>query len=289
MFTIPRFATRRARSNGSVNFTSRNGPIELDHLRKLAPSIFAETPHSSRSDRYAYIPTSTVLDGLMKEGFQPFAVMQGGTRDEEKRGFTKHLIRLRHQSQTVQVGGTHNEILLMNSHDGTSSYRLSAGVFRLVCANGMVVAESLIDDLRISHKGDVQGLVIDGCIDLLDRLPEVSESVREMESLQLSTAEQRAFGIAALELRYADKESPISPTQVIAARRREDAAGTLWQTLNVTQENIIRGGVSYVQEDQQGRRQRRSTREIHGIDQNTSLNRGLWRLAEEMKKIKAMA
>ncbi len=281
--SIPRFS----RSNGAASYTSRTGPIPTDHLRSIAPSIFAEDAHTSRSEKYSYIPTSEILTRLQAEGFQPYAVAQGGSRDATKRGFTKHLLRLRHESQALQVGGTHNEIVLLNSHDGTSSYRLMAGVFRLVCQNGMVVADNLLEDIRIPHKGDVAGLVLDGCISMLENLPIVSESVREMEAIRLSPAEENAFARAALIARYDDDTPPIQASDIIRPRRREDADNTLWQTLNRTQENLIRGGVSYVQRDANGRRvARRETREIRGIDQNTTLNRALWTLAEEMRNIK---
>ncbi|MEO5712581.1 MAG: DUF932 domain-containing protein [Luteolibacter sp.] len=283
--TIPRFA--RAATNGAISYTSRNGSIPTDQLRALAPSIFAEDAHGSRSEKYAHIPTSAVLERLMSEGFRPYAVMQGGSRDAGKRAFTKHVLRLRHDSQELQVGGTHNEIVLLNSHDGTSSYRLMAGVFRLVCGNGMIVAQSMIEDIRISHKGDVAGLVLDGCIEIMERLPEVSESIGEMSGMRLTAAEQTAFARAALVARYDDAESPIRLDQVLAPRRREDSESNLWNVLNRTQENLIRGGVNYVQRDANGQRvARRQTREIRGVDQNTTLNRALWTLAEEMKAIK---
>jgi len=281
-----RFRSSRPASNGAISYTSRNGPIELDHLRTLAPSVFAEQAHGSRSGKYAYIPTSAVLEELMKEGFRPFAVMQGGSRDEAKRGFTKHQIRLRHDSAAMEVGGTHHEIVLLNSHDGTSTYRLMAGAYRLACSNGLVIAERIIDDIRIPHKGDVTGQVIDGCISILDRLPEVSDSIRRMESLQLTEREQAAFGRAALALRY-EEDAPFESSKLLAARRQADAGNSMWQTFNRVQENMIRGGVSYVQQDQNGHRSRRSTREIKGIDQNNQLNRALWLLAEEMQKLKA--
>jgi hypothetical protein len=285
--TIRQFA--RTRSNGAVNYTSRT-PLDNEQLARLAPSIFAEQQHSSRSAQYAYIPTSEILNRLIREGFRPYAVMQGGSRDETKRGFTKHLIRLRHDSQTLQVGGTHNEIVLLNSHDGTSSYRLMAGSFRLVCGNGMVVAQSIIDDIRVPHKGDVAGQVIDGCVQLLDKLPTVSESIREMDSLRLTDGERRAFATAALVARYGDEPAPVTPDQVLTIRRHEDAAPTVWNTLNTAQESMIRGGLSYVQRDEAGRRvARRRTREVGGIDQNTHINRALWALAEEMKKLKTNA
>ncbi|WP_237578192.1 DUF932 domain-containing protein, partial [Klebsiella pneumoniae] len=42
----------------------------------------------SRSDRYTYIPTITLLDKLREEGFQPFFACQSRVRDEDKRGHT---------------------------------------------------------------------------------------------------------------------------------------------------------------------------------------------------------
>ena len=36
-------------------------PLSDDQIRRVAPSIFAEAPHESRSERYSYIPTAAVL------------------------------------------------------------------------------------------------------------------------------------------------------------------------------------------------------------------------------------
>lgn len=104
-------------------------PLSDDQIHRVAPSIFADAPHESRSQRYAYIPTAAVLTELRKEGFQPFMVTQTRVRDEGKREHTKHMIRLRHASQIN--GAEANEIVLLNSHDGTSSYQMLAGMFRL--------------------------------------------------------------------------------------------------------------------------------------------------------------
>ena len=100
-------------------------PLSDDQIRSVAPSIFADAPHESRSQRYAYIPTVTVLTELRKEGFQPFMVTQTRVRDEDRRDFTKHMVRLRHATQINAAEA--NEIILLNSHDGTSSYQLLAG------------------------------------------------------------------------------------------------------------------------------------------------------------------
>jgi hypothetical protein len=114
-------------------------PLTDDQIHRVAPSIFADAPHESRSQRYAYIPTAAVLTELRKEGFQPFMVTQTRVRDEGKREHTKHMLRLRHASQIN--GAEANEIVLLNSHDGTSSYQMLAGMFRFVCSNGLVCGE----------------------------------------------------------------------------------------------------------------------------------------------------
>lgn len=273
---------------GSSIIRSRT-PLGDDQIRAAAPSIFAEGKHESRSARYSYIPTSEVLAGLRKEGFQPYEIRQGGSGDEVKRQFTKHLIRFRHDSAAgVQVGGHLREIVMINAHDGTSSYQLMAGIFRLVCSNGMVVGEGTIEQVRVKHTGDVIPAVIEGCNSILQRLPEVSENVREMEALQLSEAERGIFARAALQLRYDAGEAPIEAPKLLTVQRRDDATPTLWNTLNTVQENIIRGGIRYEEQRDGARRPiRRQTREVRGIEQNTGLNRALWTLAEEMKRLKA--
>lgn len=98
------------------------------------------------------------------------------------------------------------------------------------------------------------------------------------------------FGRAARSLRYDEGEAPFQSDKLLTLRRRDDAAPTLWNTLNTVQENVIRGGVGYILRDEAGRRlQIRRTREVQGIDQNVKLNRGLWVLAQEMAKLKAAA
>jgi len=104
--------------------TRSDHPLTNDEIAEVAPSIFALSAHESRSERYSYIPTSDVLDGLRKEGFQPFMVCQTRVRNDEKRAHTKHLVRLRHADQIT--GREANEIILLNSHDGSSSYQMIA-------------------------------------------------------------------------------------------------------------------------------------------------------------------
>ncbi|OUK84039.1 DUF932 domain-containing protein [Escherichia coli] len=137
---------------GHVNQIRRERPLTREELMYHVPSIFGEDRHTSRSERYAYIPTITVLENLQREGFQPFFACQTRVRDQSRREYTKHMLRLR---RAGQITGQHvPEIILLNSHDGSSSYQMLPGYFRAICTNGLVCGQSL-GELRVPHRGNV--------------------------------------------------------------------------------------------------------------------------------------
>lgn len=266
------------------SFTSTRSayPLSDEEIVRVAPSIFAEGKHPSRSQRYAYIPTSDVLKGLRNEGFQPFMVCQTRVRDESRHEYTKHMLRLRHANQIT--GKEANEIILLNSHDGSSSYQMLSGMYRFVCQNGMVCGDTL-NDIRIPHKGNIIHDVIDGAFTVLDDFETINGQLEGMKALTLNEGEQAAFASAALTLKYDDPTSPapITEDQLLTARRFEDRPNDMWTTFSRVQENMLKGGL-------QGRSQngrRATTRAVTGIDQNVKLNRALWVLAEAMRKLKA--
>ena len=257
-------------------------PLSDDQIRAVAPSIFADAPHGSRSERYAYIPTATVLTKLRQEGFEPFMVCQTRVRNEDRREYTKHLIRMRHASQIN--GSEANEIILLNSHDGTSSYQMLAGMFRFVCHNGLVCGDTTAD-IRVPHKGDVAGQVIEGAYEVLQGFEQVRQSRDAMRAITLDTGEAEILARSALALKYddPDKPAPVTESQLLVPRRFDDRKPDLWSAFNRIQENMIKGGLSA--RTALGRRQR--TREVQGIDQNLRLNRALWMLADGMRQLKA--
>ncbi len=258
-------------------------PLSDEQIRAVAPSIFADAPHGSRSERYSYIPTATVLQELRGEGFEPFMVCQTRVRRDDRRDFTKHMIRLRHASQ-IDARGEANEIILLNSHDGTSSYQMLAGMFRFVCQNGLVCGDT-VADVRVPHKGDVAAQVIEGAYEVLHGFQQAQESREAMRAVTLGGGEAEVFARAALALKYDDpnKPAPITERQVLAPRRLDDNRADLWSVFNRTQENLIRGGL--VGRGNNGRRQR--TRPVQGIDQDLRLNRALWLLADGLRQLKA--
>jgi Domain of unknown function (DUF932) len=194
------------------------------------------------------------------------------------------------------VGGQHDvanaepevhEVILINSHDGVSSYQLLSGVFRMVCLNGLVVG-TVANGLRVPHKGKVEDTVIEGAIRVLSDVCAVTESVAGMKAITLSPCEEHAFASAALRLRYGDAVegqplAPIDARRLMEPRRVEDVGHSLWLCLQRIQEHLLRGG----QRGRSAEGRRLQTRPIGGIDRGVNLNRALWNLAEDMRRLKA--
>lgn len=263
------------------NSIRSNRPLGDDEIMSVAPSIYSTVEHNSRSENYVYIPTIEILNRLRQEGFVPFAASQNAVRDPGKREYTRHMMRLRHLSQTEAQskvgGGEFNEIILVNSHDGTSAYRLSQGMFRLVCSNGMV-AGSVTSDIRIAHKGDIADLVVESAHQAVEQFRIVNAHRDEMRARTLTEAERYALANGALELKFGDT-APVTPQQILTPRRHEDGGVDLWSTFNVVQENIIKGGIS----GRTASGRNTTTRAVNGIGKDLRLNRELWDLAEKIR------
>lgn len=262
-------------------FVRSDVPLVDEQILKAAPSVFAETPHDSRSSRYAYIPTVEVVNGLRNEGFMPFMACQAKSRIEGKTEFTKHMLRFRRENQIN--GDTANEIILVNSHDGTSSYQMLAGCFRFVCQNGLITGNT-IEDFRVRHSGQIITNVIEGAYRIVNEFDQVEESKDAMKRIQLNPRQQNAFANAALQLRYDPEENvPVTTQQINQPRRFEDRGFDLWRTFNRVQENLLQGGLPGI--NAEGRKI--TTRKVTGVSENIRLNRALWTLAEEMAKLAA--
>lgn len=255
-----------------------NSVLTREQIARVAPSVFAEHAANDTSQRYAFIPTYTVVEALQNEGFFPVSARQVNARTDEGAAFGRHELRFR-RAQDVGVVDRDAligvpEIVLLNSHDGTSAYKLVAAAFRQVCSNGMVAACG-VGELAVRHSGRVAEEVIDGCIKVVEQADEFVRRLKDWGQINLAPGARQAFAAAALQLRYDEGQSPIEPARLLMPQRSYDKGVDLATTVNVVQENLIRGG----QRGYAGGK-RRSTRAIKSIDQDVRLNRSLMTLAE---------
>lgn len=266
--------------------------LNLETLKHYAPSIFTAEGAEGTSQKYKHISTIEVVNGLIKEGFMPTFATQSCSRFSENRLYKKHMLRFRHVDSVPTLGGgLFPEIVLINSHDGLSSYRLMAGLYRLVCSNGLVVGD-MFKEVRVRHQGDVVGNVIEGTYEVVKEANRALSHADSMGGIQLSNGEKSIFAEAVHQIRFDADDSvtknAIKPEQFLRPRRSAEAGkNDLFSVMNVAQENVIRGGLRGVGRDEEGKLKRVTTRQIKSIDQNNSLNRAIWTLAEKMKELKA--
>ncbi|HGN8756033.1 DUF932 domain-containing protein [Enterobacter asburiae] len=266
---------RLASRFGRINQIRRDRPLTREELMQHVPSVFSEEKHASRSNHYSYIPTITLLENLQREGFQPFFACQTRVRDQSRREHTKHMLRLRREGKIT--GQQVPEIILLNSHDGSSSYQMLPGLFRAICTNGLVCGQSF-GEIRVPHRGDVAGKVIDGAYEMLSVFDRVEEKRDAMQSLLLPPPAQHALANAALTYRFGEEYKPVTATQVLMPRRYEDRQDDLWTIYNRIQESLLKGGLPG--RTAQGKHTR--TRAVNGIDGDVKLNRALWVMAESL-------
>ncbi|EAW9500658.1 DUF945 domain-containing protein [Salmonella enterica] len=268
---------RLASRFGRINQIRRDRPLTREELMQVVPSVFGEDKHTSRSDRYSYIPTITLLDNLRREGFEPFFACQSRVRDPGRRDYTKHMLRLRRAGQIT--GQQVPEIIILNSHGGESSFQLLPGVFRSVCTNSLVCGQSF-GEISVPHRGDIAGKVIEGAYDVLGVFDRVEEKREAMQSLQLPPPAQQALAKAALTYRFGEEHQPVTATQILTPRRYEDRKDDLWSVFNRIQENLLKGGLP----GRTAKGKRSHTRAVNGIDGDVRLNRALWVMAEQMQQ-----
>jgi hypothetical protein len=255
-----------------------------NQIMRVAPSIFAERKHESRSKMYTFIPTIEIIEVLRKEGFFPFCVTQSRSRFPGKTEFSKHMIRLRKKNcmNNLKINLELGEIILINSHDGTTSYQMMAGIYRLACTNGLIVGDNY-ESYKINHKGNIKDNIIEAAYKVVSELELIKNNMNEMKGINLNPLEKEIFAESALMLKYEESEFPIESRALLSRRRFEDNKNDLWTTFNMVQENIIKGGIKG--HSKSGKKTK--TREVKSIDNNIKLNKALWNLASKMAELKS--
>lgn len=263
-------------------------PLTLDQVRQAAPSAFATQPWGEVSSKYRFVPTSTIIEGLAKEGFQVYSAKQSRSRIEGKGEFTKHMIRLRRAGQSLVVGDTFPEVIIVNSHDRTSAYNIYAGMFRLACLNGMICSVGGSMKYSTPHSGDIERDVIEASYRIVEDFPLLADTAQAWLGKAITPAQQVAYAESAALLRWDADQAHPAASELLRVRRSDDRTqvGTLWGTYQRVQESLTKGGSVYSVRDALGSKvKRRHTRAVEGIDGDTKLNKALWSLTEKMASL----
>jgi len=257
-------------------------PLTNEQLKQQAPALFTEEPHYNTSDKYHFIKSIDVVNEIKANNWYPVSVSEANVRDENKEGYQQHLVRFRHFDDLLHEPENAVELLLFNSHDRSKSFSISAGIYRFVCANGLVIADSVFESYKIKHLGDRINDVARAVASITAIKPKLMQKIQMLESIKLTQLEQESFARSSIPLRF-DKHLEVDYKDILIPLRKEDTKDDLYTTLNVIQENLLRGNISGVN-NITGRRF--TSKEIKSISKDVEVNQGLWDIAERISSIK---
>jgi hypothetical protein len=256
--------------------------LTKEQIKNSAPLIFAEAPtNPDVSDKYLFVNTETIIDDLEKLGWLPVQAAQRKARKKEGTIFSKHMVAFQNTNImiTSQDGdNAYPRILLTNSHDGMQAFKFSVGIFRLVCSNGLVVADEQFSDFKIKHKGysfeELRNVVRQAVEDLPNRV----QVMNDMKSRILTVTEKRKLAIDAMLIRAGintlqyDEETI---DEILEPKRSEDKGDDLWRVFNVIQEKITQGEFHAALKGAKVRK----VRKIKSFEKDMKVNKELFKLA----------
>ncbi len=262
--------------------------LTKEQVKKVCPLAFATTPtNPGVSEKYLFVNTETIIDDLAKLGWKPVTAAQRKQRGDDTR-FSKHMISF--QNPEIQINSTDGDnafprIIMTNSHDGLQAFKFSVGVFRLVCSNGLVVADEKFSDFKIKHKGYTFDELRDVVSLAVKDLPNKVEVLNSMRNRILTEKEKNQLAVDAMLVRAgikigSDKAKEFeydeeTITDILEPKRKEDVGDNLWKVFNVIQEKITQGEFHAALKGAKVRK----VRKIKSFEKDLSVNKELFKLA----------
>jgi hypothetical protein len=250
----------------------------MEQIKEKAKSVFAEKGAEGTSEKYSHIPTYKIIEDMQLLGWGVTDVKEVKAR--KNAGFQKHLLVFRNND--IMIDGKDGDIvfpqvLLTNSSDGKNAFTFRAGLFRLVCSNGLVVSTQDFADMKIRHMGYDFEELQKTINTMVEKLPLTVESMNKFKQTQLDEAQIIEFAKKALETRFSEdeiKRIKVDYSELVKPTRKEDEGNDLWSVFNVIQEKVIDGGFEYT-----AGTKTRKARRIKNFNQDLIVNSKLYELA----------
>lgn len=254
--------------------------LSEQEIREKAKSIFATGGAENTSEKYSHIPTFKIIEDMEKLGWMVSSVKEVKARKNV--GFQKHLVIFRNPE--IVISGEDGDdvipsILLTNSSDGKNAFTFRAGIFRLVCENGLVISTQDFADMRIRHYGydfsELQKVIAA----MVEKLPLTVESMNKFKQTKLNENQMVEFAKRAVEVRFGKEDAKhiqMDFNEFLKPTRKEDEGNNLWSVFNRIQEKIIDGDFTYSYSNKT-----RKARKIKNFNQDLEVNSKLYELATE--------
>ena len=264
------------------NFKQDETYMSKEDLRNECPLAFASAPTNPNvSGKYLFVNTETIVDDLDKLGWKPVQAAQRKARGNAGTIFSKHMVAF--QNPEIKITSADGDdayprILLTNSHDGMQAFKFSVGIFRLVCSNGLVVADEQFSDFKIKHKGYTFGELRNVVRQAVEDLPNRVQVMNDMKNRILTEDEKRKMALDAMLIRAGVKELQYDEetiTDILDPKRDADKGDDLWRVFNVIQEKITQGDFHAALTGAKVRK----VRKIKSFEKDMKVNKELFKLA----------
>jgi len=259
---------------------SKDGFLTTSEIKQRANSVFTDTASPNVSSKFTHIPTHKVIEDMSQLGWGVVDAKQVKARKGQ--GFQKHLVVFRNPD--VVINGADGDtvfpqILLTNSNDGKNAFTFTAGLFRLVCENGLVISTQEFENVKIRHMGYTFEELQTQIRAMVEQLPLTVESMNKMKAVELDEASIVEFAEKALATRFKEDELEnikVDLDKLLEPTRPEDKGNDLWSVFNVLQEKILEGDFQYMS----GTKIRKA-RKVKNFKQDIEINQKLFAVAAE--------
>lgn len=247
------------------------------------PMAFATEPTVPMSERYVFIPTTTIIEDMAKMGWYPVLATGKGKRRNAKRKSSFHLIAFENDGDAYQILNSDGSleakvrIIVTNSHDGTSSFGFHIGIFRLICENGLVISTKTFSEIRVRHIHYTFEELRKVVATTTEQIPNEIRAFNAMREREMTDTEAKELALNAVKIRkgmeltdtLAVDEETIN--DLLTPQRDEDEGNDLWSIYNVLQEKVIKGGTTLAVDGKKPRKMRGIKSAIKDLNINKRL------------------
>ena len=262
--------------------------LTKDQLKEVCPVAFKDAPTNPKvTDKYLFVNTETIVDDLDKLGWKPVSAAMRKSRGKDTI-FSKHMVSFQNPDIKITSKDGDNafpRIIMTNSHDGLQAFKFSVGIFRLVCSNGLVVADEKFSDFKIRHKGYTFTELRDVVAQAVKDLPNKVEVLNKMRNKILTQDEKQKLALDAMLIRAgitpdSDKAKKFEYDEetiedILDPKREADKGDSLWKVFNVVQEKITQGEFHAALKGAKVRK----VRKIKSFEKDLQVNKELFKLA----------
>jgi hypothetical protein len=278
----------------SLIFSRRNdnGVLTVEDMQQRAPAMFSDTKAERLTDRYAAFRTADLLPIMADYDYFPVQAAQ-------KRPTKNSPTKAEHKTHMVAFskggdqgdGQTRGEIIVYNSHDGSSALRLFAGAYRFICSNGIVAGEGM--QQRIYHTTKSIAGFEQSLRSVIEALPSVLQQFEVARNINLDGMQQYELAKQAVMKRWGAWDDSIVDVDgrpikgsyavdktirdALGVQRSEDNLSDAFTVWNRIQENVLRGNVMIksITDNNVGMRK---ARPVTAVAEHVRINRELFDL-----------